>query len=497
MTRPWPPLFAAARPSLPPSGVSYALLWLATLLAEIVPVPHAGDAAGLLLLAFLILEWPRQRRYARIVFVAFCATGLAGIALAARHHAAPIGLFLAGWRRGAALAAFYFALATLRDAAETSPLFRRSGRHLLAQPPGRRYAALTAGGHLFGVILSYGAIDLLGALVHRPQRGTLSPAEGALRGRRMMLAIYRGFCATNTWNPLNVMTAVVTTAVPTAPMRFLLPFAFVFALLMLAIGWAEDRLRWRGRPEPAPASKAADGWGVHARLVGLVAFVMLAAEAANGYLGGGLIASVTLVVPVIALAWIALQMRGIARLGPGVSPGASALPALPAWLARRSLRFIARAPAFRAEALVLGASGFMGVALGGALPRAGLAPLLGSLPALAVPLAVPPLLMLTGQIGLNPIAVVALIGAALPDPASLGIAPAALAFACMLGWALGVAVTPMSASAITTARWLHVSPWRVSTVWNAGFAAASLLLAWGAIAGVAFAARGLALTGGS
>jgi predicted lysophospholipase L1 biosynthesis ABC-type transport system permease subunit len=102
--------------------------------------------------------------------------------------------------------------------------------------------------------------------------------------------------------------------------------------------------------------------------------------------------------------------------------------------------------------------------------------------------------MLTGQIGLNPIAVVALIGAAIPDPAALGVAPAALAFACMLGWALAVSVTPMSASAITTARWLHVSPWRVSTVWNAGFAAASLVLAWGAIGAISLAMD--RLTGG-
>jgi POT family proton-dependent oligopeptide transporter len=157
------------------------------------------------------------------------------------------------------------------------------------------------------------------------------------------------------------------------------------------------------------------------------------------------------------------------------------------WLSRRGRRFIARAPAFRAEALVLGASGFMGVALGGALSGAGLLPHLSRVPPLTIPLAVPPLLMLTGQIGLNPIAVVALIGAAIPDPAALGVAPAALAFACMLGWALAVSVTPMSASAITTARWLHVSPWRVSTVWNAGFAAASLVLAWGAIGAISLA----------
>ena len=79
----------------------------------------------------------------------------------------PLALFLAGWRRGASYGAFFFALTTLRDAAETSPLVRRCGQHLVAQPPGRRYAALTGGGHLFGIILSYGAIELLAAMVMR------------------------------------------------------------------------------------------------------------------------------------------------------------------------------------------------------------------------------------------------------------------------------------------------------------------------------------------
>ena len=124
----------------------------------------------------------------------------------------------------------------------------------------------------------------------------------------------------------------------------------------------------------------------------------------------------------------------------------------------------------------------MGVAVGGALPASGLAPLIAHLPPLAVPLLVPVLLIATGQIGLNPVAVVALLGAAMPDPAGFGVSPAVLAFSCMLGWGLGVNMTPMSASAITTARWAGVSPWTVSTVWNAAYTMSALVLAWVAIA---------------
>ena len=166
---------------------------------------------------FLLLEFRRQRRYAQVLFVALFAIGMVGV-----RSPRPGALFLAGWRRGASYAAFFVALTTLRDAAETSPLVRRCGQHLVAQPPGRRYAALTAGGHMFGITLSYGAIELLAAMVMRAN--TLEAAGGsqairAIRTRRMLLAIYRGFCVMNCWSPINIMTAVVSTAVPAAPMR--------------------------------------------------------------------------------------------------------------------------------------------------------------------------------------------------------------------------------------------------------------------------------------
>jgi hypothetical protein len=63
----------------------------------------------------------------------------------------------------------------------------------------------------------------------------------------------------------------------------------------------------------------------------------------------------------------------------------------------------------------------------------------------------------------------------------------------MLGWGLAVNITPMSASAITTARWARVSPWTVSTAWNAVYTLSALLLAWVALL-LAFALWPAALT---
>ena len=449
------------------SAVCYILAWAGTLLDQFGGLPILGDAAGLTILAFLLREFPRQRRYAQVLFLAMTAVGMAGVIASPD----PAALFLAGWRRGAAYAAFFLALTALRDAAETSRLVRRCGQHLVAQPPGRRYAALTAGGHVFGIILSYGAIDLLAAMVSRANRAG-STEERAARSRRMLMAINRGFAVMNCWSPLNIMTAVVSTAVPGAPMRLLLVLAFVASLGFMTLGWLEDRLT--AQPVRGAPPETTESWAIHLRIVALVGLVMLLAEAISSVVGVSLVAAVTLCVPLVGATWMLVQAANfIAR--PGSGRRAAAV------LRRRFERYLPRVPGFRGEATVLASSGFIGVTIGGILPADALGPWLGHLPPVAIPMLVPVLLIATGQIGLNPIAVVALLGAALPDPTRLGVSPATLAFSCMLGWGLGVGMTPMSASAITTAHWAGVSPFTICTRWNGLYTFAALLLGWLAI----------------
>ena len=452
------------------SAACYLFAWAATLLDQFARWPALGDAAGLAILAFLIREFPRQRRYAQILFLTMAGIGMAGVAASAD----PLALFLAGWRRGAAYAAFFLALTVLRDAAESSRLVRRCGQHLVAQPAGRRYAALTGGGHLFGIILSYGAIDLLAAMVGRANR-TGGEGERSVRSRRMMMAINRGFAGMNCWSPLNIMTAVVSTAVPAAPMRVLLPLAFIASVGFMGLGWLEDF--WSAPRIGHAPPPTRETWPIHLRIVALVGLVMGLAELASAALAVSLVAAVTLCVPLVGVGWM------LAQAWPFIARPGSVRRAL-AVLRRRAERYGPRVPGFRGEATVLASSGFIGVTIGGIMPSDSLGALLVLLPPVAIPMLVPVLLIATGQIGLNPIAIVALLGAALPDPAGLGVPPAALAFGCMLGWGLGVGMTPMSASAITTARWAGVSPFTICTRWNGVYTLMALVLGWAAIAAV-------------
>jgi len=432
----------------------FVLAWAATLADQLAGLRTAGSIAAVAIVLFLAAEFRHQRRAIRIVSLALVLAGLAAVAAAPD----PLAALQAGWRRGAAYAAFFLALGCLRDAAERSALVRRSGAHLVAQPAGRRYLAVTAGAHLFGMILSYGAIDLVGAMLART-----AAARNSVR--RLLMGAYRGFATMNCWSPLNIMTVVVGAAVPAADMRPVLPVAFAVAMLLLLAGALVDRLG--GSPD-GPSPPSAERWTIHLRIAGIVALVMLLAEAVALAFATPLATGVTAAIPAVGAAWTLLQLRR--------SPRWAAL------FARRLRRFHARVPSFRGEAALLATSGFLGVALGMALPQGGLAGFLPPVPALWVPLSVPLLLIATALLGLNPIAVVAIIGAAVPDPAALGVAPAVLAFACMLGWGVGVGMTPFSASALATARWTGADPWRVTTRWNATFTLVALALASAAIA---------------
>jgi uncharacterized membrane protein YhdT len=418
----------------------------------------AGVAGGIAILSFLALEFPRQKPFARRLFLILLGAG----AVALASLADPWPTLIEALRRAASYAAFFLALGFLRDAAETSPLVRRSGVDLVEQPPATRTAALACGAHLFAVILSYGAIELFGAMLSR----TLKPHDDAGRHASMM-AVYRGFSTTTAWSPLNIGMAVVLAAVPEANWLSLVPPGFAFALVALAFAV------WLGRAPGPPAARPAIDWPAHARLAGLVVLVFLLAFAVEEAFGVRLVVGVTAVLPGFALGWIALQAKGLAGDRLHV-----------AW-SRLRAQIAIRIPTYRAEATVLGGAGFAGVAIAAAFPSALAADLFAraGLPGIVVLAAIAPVMLLLSQLALNPIIAVMLLAAVLPPPAELGVSPTALGLAYLTGWAVSAGMTPMSASAISTARWAgrpgsEVSPYAVTNRWNAGFVAGQMAGAW-------------------
>jgi Na+-transporting methylmalonyl-CoA/oxaloacetate decarboxylase gamma subunit len=291
-------------------------------------MPMAGVLGGVAIILFLALEFPRQKRFARYLTLILLGAGM----LALGFVPAPLATGQEALRKAAGYAAFFLALGFLRDAAETSPLVRRCGLDLVEQPPGTRYAALTLGTHLFAVILSYGAIELMGAMLSR----TLPAADRDGR-KDAMTGVYRGFAATTAWSPLNIGMAVVLAAVPQVDWTELVPRGFLFALAVLALG---ALLRPR---RPATGARPRIDWIAHGKLCGVVVLVFLAAFAVEEAFRVRLVVGVTAVLPVLSLLWIALQARGAAAARARAAG------------ARLVTQVRHRVPTYRAEAAVLSA----------------------------------------------------------------------------------------------------------------------------------------------
>ena len=86
-------------------------------------------------------------------------------------------------------------------------------------------------------------------------------ATRASRGRRMLMAIQRGFCVMNCWSPVNLMTAIVSTAVPAAPSAIRSPANTVRSVDSRLRLPATAREPAPGLRDPGPSRERDDGSG--------------------------------------------------------------------------------------------------------------------------------------------------------------------------------------------------------------------------------------------
>ncbi len=422
-----------------------------------------GAAVGVTL--FLLLA-TGQAPWSRRIFV---IVGMALFAAAVATRSDWLEITEAGLRSAAFIAAFFTASACLRNASATSPSIQSCGRFLADQPPGRRYLALTLGGHLFGIVLLYGAIVLLGTLAEENARREPDARIRAIRIRRMMLAIQRGFVSTLCWSPLAFAMAISTTLVPGASWGDAVGLCLVSGLIMASLGWTLDTI-FKPRVV-APRPKPPGSWAASlAPMLALLAILIAAVGALQIATGIRAVAIVLVVVPVIAFVWVALQNAGGDPLGNA---------------ARRAALYSRELVIYRSELVLLVMAGFIGT-LGSSL----ISPLVGAsgfdlatLPGWLILVSLVWIIPLTGLIGMNPILSVSLIAPLLPHPDAMGVTPSAVIVAITAGWALSGASSPYTATTLVVGAIAKVSAWRVGLGWNGPFSAlcAALLSVWVAI----------------
>jgi len=417
-------------------------------------------AAGGVIL-FLIAATPRVA-WSRVVFVV--AAVILVICAVLTNPAWP-AMILAALKSAAFIAAFFAALTCLRFASASSPAIEQCGHFLAEQPPGRRYLALTVGGHLFALILNYGSISLLGNLAAASARREANEEIRTHRVRRMLLAIQRGFVSTLPWSPLTFAVAISTSLVPGAKWADALGYCVVTALILAGLGWVLDTLFKPRLSVPVPQrAKTEWTWSSLTPLFALLALLVVSVGGLHLITGIRAVAVVMVVVPLISVCWIALQNRGNAPLQ-------KTRAAIAGYLFHDL-------PGYCGELVLLTMAGFIGT-LGAKLVAPVVASSgfdLASYPGWLVLVTIVWLIPLAGQLGMNPILSVSLIAPLLPHASALGVTPAAVITALTAGWALSGASSPYTATTLLVGNIAGVSAWRVGLGWNGAYTLLCLLV---------------------
>ena len=362
---------------------------------------------------------------------------------------------LSGFSTAAFIVVFFAALTTLKFAAETSPSIQNCGRFLAQQPPGRRYAALTVGGQLFGLLLNYGSISLLGSMTMVNASLERNEEIRNHRIRRMLLAIQRGFISTLPWSPLSFAVAIPTSMIPGSSWALCVFPGLVNGAIIAGMGWLLDSLFKPKLSAPVVDRQPVQGsWFSVVPLVLLLVLLVSLLGAAYLLSGVRVLALVMIIVPLLSMAWIALQTRADHPLKQ---------------LSHRASDYLMnQLSGFRSEMVLLMMAGYIGTI---ASPLLSVLMIflgidLASLPSWSVLVMLVWFIPLVGQIGMNPILAVALITPVLPEAATLGVSPTSLVVALTAGWILSGVSSPFTATTMLVGNFAGVSSSHVGRKWN-------------------------------
>ncbi len=446
------------------AGLLLAVLTVLVIFREWGVLESTRPAVPVLVLGLLAI-FALQVRASRKAFIAVAA-GLTAALTAVDPNW--FNIALQGLASASFIAAFFTALSTLRNVAQSSPATQRAGAFLASQRPGRRYAALTVGGQAFALLLNYGALQLLGTLAMASARTEPNAEIRGHRIRRMLLAIQRAFVSTLPWSPLSFAVAISTALIPGTSWAQALVPGLVTSVIVAGIGWALDstfKPRLTVRP---PAVTPQGNWAAMLPLALLLG--LLVGSVTGLYLATSvrIVGLVAVIVPVLAVAWLLVQTwndRPFRRTG-----------------ARITEYLFRELPNYRGELTLLMMAGYIGTVgaqlLAPLLEQAGLD--LSGLPPWTILVSLVWIIPLAGQIGMNPILAVTLMAPLIPSAESLGVAPTALVVSITAGWALSGATSPFTASTLLISSFAGARPLRVGLGWNGAYAllCAVILSGW-------------------
>ncbi len=446
-----------------PGAILLATGFVAYLVSVLLGRPSAAVISAALILVFIAMNLGRASVIVRsfaVVAVLIATYGLLSQSLR------PMDLVVAGGRVSF-LTSILIALIFLRLVAARDPAFQAAGAFLANQPPSRRYVSLGIGGNLFGVLLNLGGLGLLIEMTLAGQRrleaqSHVSDEVHAIRERRIVTAIVRGFATIAFWSPFGIALNTLLLIFPDVHWRDAAPWGLGFAGLFLIVGGTMDVVERRLFPVlPKPIAVApapGDGLGLLAVLAHLVGLALLV-------IGGDYLLPLTFqevlvtVVPVYAIVWSAVRAGGRG----------------PVQLIRD---FTTNAPRYVNEIGVFALAGLIGALLVAVVPQHALDPILQGIVAwggpVALVLALAWVTLLAAMLGLHPIISVVILAEFMVRTPLISQQAALLSL--LTGWTLTVCLAPLATTATYVGAILNRSPVTVSLRWNGMFGAIMLIL---------------------
>lgn len=465
--------------SRPVSHPNYVIgPWLVGLMGCELLVLFTGNglaeiASRVLLLGVPLIGW-RRLRLREAYLLCLCA---ALLTLAFLYDPAPRELVLRGLDRSGFLAAFILLMGLLREGGITSPAVLQCGTYVTQQPPQWRFLAVFLGSHFFSVLINLGSLSLLAPIIQRGVRGDSKQREdldeiALLRERRQLNALLRGFAWFLLWAPTAVTQAILPTLIPGVDPARVLIIGGLLTVVMLAVSWAEDTLRWwplrrrlRASGKLPQREELPLPRGALLRL-GAVSGLLFGLTLLFTHLGGVLlVAGVMLAAPVVLLVWVFAQQGGAGAGARLVATGRRLAAVTAVGL-----------PSFLREAVSLGAAGFIGTVAAALVPAEQVAAALSveQMPGWIFLSGLSLFVWLGGLVALSPITTAVFLGSLVTELGAVPADPASIVLAIAAGTAICTLGAPFASGTLMLARASGYSGVELTWKWNLAYTLASM-----------------------
>lgn len=435
----------------------------------------AGLLAKAIVVSMFVLAW-RAMRVREFYLFAVCLT----LVVAAWYTGKPVvAVSLESLSRAAYLASFILLMALLREGALTSPSVLEVGTFLTRQPSSRRFVTLFSGGHFFGVLINIGALSLLAPIIQRGVRANNAQGEvlddiSKVRERRQLCATLRGFSWILVWAPTSVTQAVMPTLMTGIDATRLVVIGLGLALLMFAVSWVEDTVRWRGfskrlrRQGRLPLATATRFPKMAARNLGLVCLALFGLSIGFTKLAGvAIVTGVMLTTPIIVCIWICLQQSDVTRQQRRTFV-----------IQRLNHITFTAMPGYIRETMFIACAGFIGTIAARLVPAADVAALLGltTLDGWIVLWGLSATVWIFGQVGLSPVTMAIFLGSIVAELPDLPVDMTHAALAIAAGTAICTTGAPFSSGAVLLSRATGHSAFDLTLRWNGLYSVLAMLV---------------------